>query len=179
MGPSWATAARSLRGIGISVQADRREGGEAQPIPPISGRAGRACPGRKPSRWYSVSQFAPLATHDARFCEERAMYLSNESLFIIVIVGVIAGWLAGKIVDGGGFGFIGDLAVGIIGAFIGDWLLPRLGIHLGFGLIALIANATIGAIVLLVIIRGVAGNRGWGYGWGNGWRWRGRWGGRW
>jgi uncharacterized membrane protein YeaQ/YmgE (transglycosylase-associated protein family) len=107
------------------------------------------------------------------------MYLSNESLFIIVIVGVIAGWLAGKIVDGGGFGFITDLAVGIIGAFIGDWLLPRLGIHLGVGLIALIANATIGAIILLVIIRLVAGNRGWGGGWGNGWRWRGRWGGRW
>jgi len=109
------------------------------------------------------------------------MYLSNESLLVIVIVGVIAGWLAGKIVDGGGFGFIGDLIVGVIGAFIGDWLLPRLGIHLGVGMLALIANATIGAIVLLVIIRVFAGTRGWGGGWGNGWGggWRGRWGGRW
>ena len=95
------------------------------------------------------------------------MNLSNESLLVIVIVGVIAGWLAGKIVDGGGFGLIGDLVVGIIGAFIGDWLLPRLGIHLGIGMIALIANATIGAIVLLVIIRVVAGTRGWGGGWGS------------
>src|ERR1700722_13988164 len=105
------------------------------------------------------------------------MYLSNESLLVIAVVGVIAGWLAGKIVDGGGFGLIGDLVVGIIGAFIGDWLLPRLGIHLGVGMISLIANATIGAIVLLVIIRVVAGSRGWGGGWGGGGG--GGWGGGW
>src|SRR5579863_2352004 len=101
------------------------------------------------------------------------MYLSNESLLVIVVVGVIAGWLAGKIVDGGGFGLIGDLIVGVFGAFIGAWLLPRLNLHLGAGIIALIVNATIGAIVLLVIIRVVAGRRGWGGGRGNGW------GGRW
>jgi uncharacterized membrane protein YeaQ/YmgE (transglycosylase-associated protein family) len=105
------------------------------------------------------------------------MSLSNESLLVILFVGVIAGWLAGKIVDGGGFGLIGDLIVGIIGAFIGNWLLPQLGVHLGLGMIALIANATIGAILLLFIIRIVAGNRGWGGGWGNGWG--GRWGRRW
>ncbi|HEV2187031.1 MAG TPA: GlsB/YeaQ/YmgE family stress response membrane protein [Stellaceae bacterium] len=106
------------------------------------------------------------------------MYLSNESLLVIVVVGIIAGWLAGKIVAGGGFGLIGDLVVGIIGAFIGDWLLPRLNIHLGAGMISAIANATIGAVVLLIIIRVFAGNRGWGGG-GGGWGWRGRWGGRW
>ena len=105
------------------------------------------------------------------------MYLSNESLVTIVVVGIIAGWLAGQIVDGGGFGLIGDLVVGIIGAFIGDWLLPRLDIHLGVGTVALIINATIGAIVLLFILRVVAGTRGWGGGWGNGWG--GRWGRRW
>jgi uncharacterized membrane protein YeaQ/YmgE (transglycosylase-associated protein family) len=105
------------------------------------------------------------------------MYLSNESLITIVLVGIVAGWLAGKIVDGGGFGLIGDLIVGVIGAFIGDWLLPRLNIHLGVGTIALIINATIGAIVLLVIIRVLAGSRGWGGGWGNGWG--GRWGRGW
>jgi uncharacterized membrane protein YeaQ/YmgE (transglycosylase-associated protein family) len=101
------------------------------------------------------------------------MNFSNESLVVIVLVGIIAGFLAGKIVDGGGFGLIGDLIVGIIGAFIGDWLLPRLNIHLGVGTIALIINATIGAIVLLITIRLVAGNRGWGGGWGN--RWGRRW----
>jgi uncharacterized membrane protein YeaQ/YmgE (transglycosylase-associated protein family) len=90
------------------------------------------------------------------------MHLSNESLIVILVVGIVAGWLAGQIVRGGGFGLIGDLLVGIIGAFIGNWLLPRLNIHLGSGTVALIVNATIGAIVLLVLIRLVAGNRGWG-----------------
>jgi uncharacterized membrane protein YeaQ/YmgE (transglycosylase-associated protein family) len=94
------------------------------------------------------------------------MYMSNESLITIIIVGIIAGWLAGKVVDGGGFGIIGDLVVGIIGAFIGDWMLPRLNIHLGSGFISLILNATIGAIVLLVILRVAAGVGGWGGGWG-------------
>ena len=105
------------------------------------------------------------------------MYLSNESLIVIVLVGIFSGWLAGKIVDGGGFGLIGDLIVGVIGAFIGDWLVPQLNIHLGVGTIALIINATIGAVVLLLIIRVVAGNRGWGGGWGRGWgsRWGRRW----
>ena len=49
--------------------------------------------------------------------------------------------------EGGGFGLIGDLIVGLLGAFIGDWLLPRLGIHLGTGIIALIINAFVGAVV--------------------------------
>jgi uncharacterized membrane protein YeaQ/YmgE (transglycosylase-associated protein family) len=101
------------------------------------------------------------------------MNFSNEGLVVIVLVGIVAGFLAGKIVDGGGFGLIGDLIVGIIGAFIGDWLLPRFNIHLGVGTIALIINATVGAIVLLITIRLVAGSRGWGGGWG------GRWGRRW
>ena len=57
------------------------------------------------------------------------MHLSNESLVVIIIVGIVAGWLAGNIVRGGGYGLVGDLIVGIIGAFIGDRLLPRLGIH--------------------------------------------------
>ena len=61
------------------------------------------------------------------------MTLSNENLLVILLVGIVAGWLAGKIVDGGGFGLVGDLIVGVIGAFIGDWLLPQLGIHLGVG----------------------------------------------
>jgi len=91
------------------------------------------------------------------------MYLSNESLIVIIVVGVVAGWLTGQIVRGGGFGLIGDLIIGIIGAFIGDWLLPRLGIHLGVGTVALIANATIGAIVLLFLIRIFTGGFGGGF----------------
>ena len=90
------------------------------------------------------------------------MHLSNESLLIIILVGIVAGWLAGKIVDGGGFGLIGDLIVGVLGAFIGDWLLPQLHIHLGVGIVSLIINATLGAIVLLAILRVVFGRRRWG-----------------
>src|SRR5258708_22548493 len=91
--------------------------------------------------------------------EGRSMYLSNESLLVIVIVGIIAGWLAGKIVAGGGFGLIGDLAVGGIGAFIGDWLLPRLNIPPGAGMLSAIAHATIGAGLLLVIIKVLSRDR--------------------
>ena len=81
--------------------------------------------------------------------------MSGESLIVILLVGAIAGWLAGKIVRGTGFGLIGDLVVGIIGALIGNWLLPRLGVQLGAGIIALIVDATIGAIVFLLIWRAI------------------------
>ncbi len=89
------------------------------------------------------------------------MHLSNQSLLVIILVGIIAGWLAGRVMEGGGFGLIGDLIVGLLGAFIGDWLLPRLGIHLGVGVVAAIVNAFIGAVVLLLILRLVSG--GFGY----------------
>jgi uncharacterized membrane protein YeaQ/YmgE (transglycosylase-associated protein family) len=100
-----------------------------------------------------------------RFTRDRVMHLSNQSLLVIIIVGIVAGWLAGRVMEGGGFGLVGDLLVGLIGAFIGDWLLPRLGIHLGVGIVALIINAFIGAIVLLLLLRLVGGGyrgRGWG-----------------
>src|ERR1700729_2598031 len=93
-----------------------------------------------------------------------AMHLSNESLIVIILVGVIAGWLAGNIVSGGGYGLIGDLIVGVIGAFIGDRLVPQLGIHLGTGIVALIVKATLGAIVLLIILRLISGAGGGGWG---------------
>ena len=83
----------------------------------------------------------------------RTMYLSGESILIILVVGLIAGWLAGKIVQGTGYGLIGDIVIGIIGAFIASWLFPRLGIALGAGLVREIIDATIGAILLLVILR--------------------------
>jgi uncharacterized membrane protein YeaQ/YmgE (transglycosylase-associated protein family) len=89
------------------------------------------------------------------------MNMSGESLLVILIVGVVAGWLAGQLVRGAGFGLIGDLLIGIIGAFIGSWLLPKLGIHLGVGIVGAIVNATIGAIVLLLILRLVRGGSGW------------------
>jgi uncharacterized membrane protein YeaQ/YmgE (transglycosylase-associated protein family) len=92
--------------------------------------------------------------------------MSGKSLLIILVVGLVAGWLAGQIVRGTGFGIIGDLIIGIIGAFIGGWLLPQLGIQLGFGIIAAIINATIGALILLLILRLVRGGGRWNSGWG-------------
>ncbi|HEY1980615.1 MAG TPA: GlsB/YeaQ/YmgE family stress response membrane protein [Xanthobacteraceae bacterium] len=76
-----------------------------------------------------------------------------QSLIIWLIVGAIAGWLAGMVVKGGGFGLIGDIIVGIVGALIAGWLLPQLGIVIGGGVIAAIIDAFIGAVILLVIIR--------------------------
>ena len=98
------------------------------------------------------------------------MHVSNESLLVILLVGLVAGWLAGKIIRGTGFGVIGDVIIGVAGAFIGDWLLPRLSIHLGTGIISAILNATIGAVLLLFIVRLVRGGDGWRTGWGRGWR---------
>lgn len=70
-----------------------------------------------------------------------------------LIIGAIAGWLAGKIVEGSGFGLIVDIIVGIVGAFIGGWLAGVLGISIGGGLISSIIVAVVGAVVLLVILR--------------------------
>jgi uncharacterized membrane protein YeaQ/YmgE (transglycosylase-associated protein family) len=94
------------------------------------------------------------------------MNMSSEGLLVILFVGLVAGWLAGQIVQGTGFGIIGDLIVGVLGAFIGSWLLPELGIHLGTGVISAIVNATIGAILLLLIVRLLRGSSGWGRRWG-------------
>jgi uncharacterized membrane protein YeaQ/YmgE (transglycosylase-associated protein family) len=82
-----------------------------------------------------------------------SMYISNESLLVILFVGLIAGWLAGKIVRGSGFGIIGDILIGIGGALIASWLFPKLGIHLGSGLVSEIIYSAIGAIILLLVVR--------------------------
>jgi uncharacterized membrane protein YeaQ/YmgE (transglycosylase-associated protein family) len=82
----------------------------------------------------------------------REIIMGAESILIILLVGAIAGWLAGLIVRGAGFGLIGDIVIGIVGAFIAGWLLPRLGIHLGSGIVGAIINATIGAVILLLVI---------------------------
>jgi uncharacterized membrane protein YeaQ/YmgE (transglycosylase-associated protein family) len=93
--------------------------------------------------------------------KEDFMHLSNESLLLILVVGVVAGWLAGQLVRGTGYGLIGDLIIGIIGAFIGTWLLPQLNIHIGSGLVGAIVSATIGAVLLLIILRVIRGRGRW------------------
>ncbi len=90
----------------------------------------------------------------ASICQQKSdvMYLSGESLLIILLVGLIAGWLAGKLVTGWGFGLIGNIAVGIVGALVGSWLLPRLGIQIGGGVVTKILVATLGAVLVLLVI---------------------------
>ena len=76
-----------------------------------------------------------------------------ESILVFLIVGAVAGWLAGLIVSGFGFGLIGNIVVGIVGAFIAGYLFPALGVSLGSGIVAAILHSTIGAVILLVLIK--------------------------
>lgn len=85
------------------------------------------------------------------------MYISNESILVVLFVGLVAGWLAGKIVRGTGFGIIGDILVGIAGALVATFLFPKLGIHIGTRLVSEIIYSAIGAVVLLLIVRLVRG----------------------
>jgi len=75
-----------------------------------------------------------------------------QTILIILAIGAVAGWLAGVIMKGGGFGLLGDIVVGILGAFIGGFLFSLLGISAG-GLIGQIITATVGAIVLIFVLR--------------------------
>lgn len=79
--------------------------------------------------------------------------MALETILIWVLVGAIAGWLAGLVVRGFGFGLIGNIIVGIVGAFLGGWLFGVLGLSIGVGIINTIFTAFIGAVVLLLIIR--------------------------
>jgi uncharacterized membrane protein YeaQ/YmgE (transglycosylase-associated protein family) len=75
------------------------------------------------------------------------------AIIIWLVIGAIAGWLAGQIMKGGGFGLVGDIIVGIVGAFIAGELFPRLGFDLGGGILGAIIAAVIGACILLFIVR--------------------------
>lgn len=70
-----------------------------------------------------------------------------------LIVGLVAGWLAGVVVKGGGFGVVGDIVVGVVGALLGGWLFGRMGVSAGGGLLGSIVVATIGAVLLIFILR--------------------------
>jgi uncharacterized membrane protein YeaQ/YmgE (transglycosylase-associated protein family) len=75
-----------------------------------------------------------------------------QSLVLFLVIGLVAGWLASRIMRGGGFGLVGDLIIGVIGAFLGGWLFNLLGISLG-GILGALVTALIGAIVLLYLLR--------------------------
>ena len=81
--------------------------------------------------------------------------MEAHGIIVWLIIGAIAGWLAGRLIKGGGFGLIGDIIVGIVGALIGGWLAGALGISIGSGFIASIITAVIGAVILLIILRAI------------------------
>jgi uncharacterized membrane protein YeaQ/YmgE (transglycosylase-associated protein family) len=81
--------------------------------------------------------------------------MNSHSIIAWLIIGALAGWLAGVLVKGGGFGLIGDIVVGIIGAFVGGWLAGVLHIHVGSGWISSIITAAIGAALLIFVLRAV------------------------
>jgi len=70
-----------------------------------------------------------------------------------ILIGLVAGWLAGQLMKGGGFGVIGDIVVGVVGALLGGFLFRSLGVSAGGGLLGAIIVATIGAIVLILLLR--------------------------
>lgn len=80
--------------------------------------------------------------------------MTVEGILIALIVGAIGGWLAGVIVKGAGFGLIGNIVIGIVGALLASWLLPQLGLSFSVGnaLVTSILYAMIGAIIVLVIL---------------------------
>lgn len=79
--------------------------------------------------------------------------MALESIFAILLVGAIAGWLAGLIVKGSGNGLLGNIVIGIVGAFVAGLILPRLGLGIATGIAGAIIHATIGAVILLFLIR--------------------------
>ena len=79
--------------------------------------------------------------------------MDASEILIWIIVGAVAGWLAGLVVRGSGFGLIGDIVVGIVGAFIAGWLFPRIGVQLGTGFVRAVLDAFVGAVLLLLVLR--------------------------
>ncbi|WP_103334665.1 GlsB/YeaQ/YmgE family stress response membrane protein [Pseudotabrizicola formosa] len=79
--------------------------------------------------------------------------MTIEALLIILLIGAVAGWLAGLIVKGFGFGLLGNIVVGIVGALIASFLFPAIGLGLGEGILGSIIAATLGAVILLFLIR--------------------------
>ena len=79
--------------------------------------------------------------------------MALESILVIILVGAVAGWLAGLIVKGYGYGLLGNIVVGIVGAFVAGLVFPRLGLSIGSGIVGSIIHATVGAVILLFLIR--------------------------
>jgi uncharacterized membrane protein YeaQ/YmgE (transglycosylase-associated protein family) len=78
--------------------------------------------------------------------------MNIEQFLVFLLIGGIAGWLGGLIIKGGGFGIIGNIVVGVLGAFVGGWLFAFFNISVGGGWMGLLISATVGAVVLLFVL---------------------------
>jgi uncharacterized membrane protein YeaQ/YmgE (transglycosylase-associated protein family) len=78
--------------------------------------------------------------------------ISLEGLLVVLLIGGVAGWLAGVVMRGRGLGVVGNIVVGIVGALLAAWLLPKLGLVIAGGLAATFINAVIGAVILLALV---------------------------
>jgi uncharacterized membrane protein YeaQ/YmgE (transglycosylase-associated protein family) len=87
--------------------------------------------------------------------------METQSIIVILILGALAGWLAGMVFQGGGLGLLGNIIVGIVGGFIGYWLMPKLGVKIDTGTdwLNYVLTAAIGAVVLLALINLVFGRK--------------------
>jgi uncharacterized membrane protein YeaQ/YmgE (transglycosylase-associated protein family) len=99
-----------------------------------------------------------LATLSLIFLQDRVVVVQwQRGLLGWIVIGLIAGWLAGKIATGAGYGCITDIILGLVGSVVGGWLFMRLGI-LGGGFLYSLAAATVGAIILVAIVHLFAGS---------------------
>jgi uncharacterized membrane protein YeaQ/YmgE (transglycosylase-associated protein family) len=99
-----------------------------------------------------LSQASELADEFGARIRGRLVVVGIDSIIIMIIVGAIAGWLAGQLVRGFGFGLLWNIIIGIVGAFIGVWLLTQLGFVPFAGFVGSIVNSVIGAVILLIIV---------------------------
>jgi len=110
------------------------------------------------ARYAAGPRLAPAAAgaqHGLRNSIRREIAMPGiETILIWLLVGAVAGWLAGVIVKGAGFGLVGNIIVGIIGAVVAGWLLPRIGVHIAVGnaILSAIIYAAIGGVVVLVVL---------------------------
>jgi uncharacterized membrane protein YeaQ/YmgE (transglycosylase-associated protein family) len=141
-------AAREIAGSPAPL---RRDSTDEAPCPPAT--AGPGARAHRPKT--GCGQRAGLYHHGNNPLEVimGVESMGIESIIAMLFVGAIAGWLAGLIVKGYGFGLLGNIAIGIVGAVVAGFLFPRIGLNLEGGIFDAIVHSTIGAVILLVLIK--------------------------
>lgn len=137
---------------GSTQQASTAEGGEVSPHKAIRLKAAPRYKSLKLRHHAISARLTATSTRNTLGGFKRG-FLMLLSLIYFILVGLVAGWAAGKIMKGGGYGAAMDIVLGIIGAVVGGWIFSALGIYPGGGIIASIVVATIGAIIVIWISR--------------------------